>query len=49
MSYKILPLPFFEKQLKRLSKKYPSLKEEFLQLFESLEENPIQGTYLGVP
>lgn len=47
MSYKILPLPFFEKQLKRLSKKYPSLKEEFLQLIESLEENPVQGTSLG--
>ncbi len=47
MSYKILPIPPFDKQLKGLSKKYPSLKEEFLSLIESLEENPIQGVDIG--
>ena len=40
MSYNIIPLPPFERQLKRLSKKYPSLKEEYLQLIESLEKKP---------
>jgi len=47
MSYNILAIPPFDRQLKRLSKKYPSLKEEYLELIESLEQNPEQGTNLG--
>ncbi len=47
MSYNILPIPPFDRQLKRLSKKYSSLKEEFLSLIERLELNPEQGTKLG--
>lgn len=47
MSYNILPIPPFDRQLKRLSKKYPSLKEEYFELIESLEQNPEQGTNLG--
>lgn len=47
MSYKILSIPPFDKQLKRLAKKYPSLKKEFGELIESLEEKPEQGQPLG--
>ncbi len=47
MSYKVLPIPPFDRQLKRLSKKYPSLKEEYFELIETLEQNPEQGTNLG--
>ena len=47
MNYSILPIPPFDRQLKRLNKKYPSLKQEFLELIERLEENPEQGTNLG--
>ena len=47
MSYNVLPIPPFDRQLKRLSKKYPSLKEEYFELIESLEQNPEQGTNLG--
>lgn len=47
MSYNVLPIPPFDRQLKRLSKKYPSLKEEYLNLINSLETNPEQGTNLG--
>jgi mRNA-degrading endonuclease RelE of RelBE toxin-antitoxin system len=47
MSYNILPLPPFEKQIKRLVKKYPSLKTEYLNLIESLEKNPNQGSNIG--
>jgi mRNA-degrading endonuclease RelE of RelBE toxin-antitoxin system len=47
MSYKVLPIPPFDRQLKRLSKKYPSLKEEYFELIENLEQNPVQGTNLG--
>lgn len=47
MSYSVIAIPPFDRQLKRLSKKYPSLKQEYLELIESLEENPEQGTNLG--
>ena len=47
MSYKIFTIATFDKQIKRLSKKYPSLKKEFSELIETLETNPEQGTALG--
>jgi mRNA-degrading endonuclease RelE of RelBE toxin-antitoxin system len=47
MSYNIIAVPTFRKELKQLVKKYHSLKTDLSLLFESLEENPIQGTYLG--
>ena len=47
MSYNIVAVPTFRKELKKLAKKYPSLKSELVFLFETLEENPIQGTSLG--
>jgi len=47
MSFNILSIPPFDKQLKRLAKKYPSLKKEFADLLEKLEQQPEQGTKLG--
>ncbi len=47
MSYSVITIPPFDRQLKRLSKKYSSLKEEFLELIISLEQNPEQGIKLG--
>jgi mRNA-degrading endonuclease RelE of RelBE toxin-antitoxin system len=47
MSYKVLSIPPFDRQLKRLAKKYRSLKREFAALLESLEQDPEQGTPLG--
>lgn len=47
MSYSIFTLRSFEKQLKRLVKKYPSLKKEYIDLIDSLEINPEQGADLG--
>ncbi len=47
MNYKIISIPPFDKQLKRLAKKYKSLKNDFAKLLESLEEDPEQGTNLG--
>jgi mRNA-degrading endonuclease RelE of RelBE toxin-antitoxin system len=47
MSYNVLTISPFDKQLKRLSKKYPSLKKEFSELIEILENNPEQGIALG--
>lgn len=47
MNYDVRIIPPFDKQLKRLAKKYPSLKNEFAKLLESLEQEPEQGTNLG--
>jgi mRNA-degrading endonuclease RelE of RelBE toxin-antitoxin system len=47
MNYKIFITDAFEKELKKLSKKYPSLKTDFKNLILSLKENPIQGQPLG--
>ena len=47
MNYKIEVTAHFAKQLKRLSKKYPSLKTEFSELVSLLKENPEQGTNIG--
>ena len=35
--------PEFEKALKRLSKKYPSLKTDYLIFLKELEQNPTMG------
>ena len=47
MSYNIYTLPFFDKQLKRLIKKYPSLKNEYADLIQLITVNPESGTPLG--
>jgi len=47
MSYSVIAVPKFKKELKKLAKKYPSLKVEFATLIESLETEPEQGTALG--
>lgn len=47
MSYEIESISLFDKQAKRLVKKYPSLKNDLAELFEALANNPNQGTALG--
>ena len=47
MSYKVKTIVVFEKQAKRLTKKYASLKNELMLLISHLKENPEQGTPLG--
>jgi mRNA-degrading endonuclease RelE of RelBE toxin-antitoxin system len=47
MSYNIIGVPTFRKELKKLAKKYNTLKTDLAILFESLEQNPVQGTSLG--
>ncbi|MDQ6763524.1 MAG: type II toxin-antitoxin system RelE/ParE family toxin [Bacteroidota bacterium] len=47
MRYKVKAISKFEKELKRLAKKFPSLKAEYLQLIKSLQNHPTQGTPLG--
>ena len=37
MNYDVATIPPFDKQLKRLAKKFPSLKKDFAKLIETLE------------
>lgn len=43
----VLSISPFDKQIKRLVKKYPSLKTEFANLIDSLEYEPQLGIPLG--
>jgi len=47
MSYNVETSVNFGRELKKLSKKYRSIKEEIAQLGQDLENNPIQGTPIG--
>ena len=47
MGYSVKSIVVFEKQAKKLIKKYASLKSELLELVQGLKENPKQGTAIG--
>ncbi len=47
MSYKVIATPRFRRELKRLVKKFRSLKKEYAGLVEDLEKNPATGDPLG--
>lgn len=47
MSYKIVNTSEFQKEIKHLAKKYPSLHNDFANFLKELSQNPFQGTSLG--
>jgi len=47
MKYNVLTIPPFDRQLKRLARKFPSLKAEYANLIDELSENPERGVSLG--
>ena len=47
MNYSIIATHKFEKEIKRLIKKFPSLKKEYAALIAKLKNNPATGTPLG--
>ena len=47
MSYNVKTIAVFEKQAKRLIKKYVSLKKELLALVQELKEQPEQSIPIG--
>ena len=47
VNFNVRTIKKFERQARRLVKKYPSLKEEIGTLIEKLEKNPTCGTPLG--
>jgi mRNA-degrading endonuclease RelE of RelBE toxin-antitoxin system len=47
MSSKVVVTPNFQREAKKLKKKYHSLKKELNELVESLEKDPLQGTLIS--
>ena len=47
MSYEIVALPEFSKNLKRISKKYKQVKKDILTLVDELKTNPKAGVQLA--
>jgi len=47
MSYSIKTISVFERQAKRLIKKFPSLKQEIRKLVDELKNEPTKGKALG--
>jgi len=47
MSYNVIAIPNFRRELKKLAKKFPSLKDDFVKLIASLQQEPVQGKSLG--
>lgn len=47
MNYKINVLYSFERELKRLGKKYRSIKNDYAILLQELYDNPTSGVHLG--
>ena len=47
MDYEIITTANFEKAAKPLLKKYPSLRQELIQLESNLQNHPFTGTSLG--
>ena len=48
MNYRINVLPEFAKNLKRLSKKYRSIKQDYANFIKELHHNPNSGVEIGV-
>jgi len=47
MSFNIITLRSFDKELKKLAKKYQSLKQDYADLLDEIELNPQLGTPIG--
>jgi mRNA-degrading endonuclease RelE of RelBE toxin-antitoxin system len=47
MKFSVIPSDKFKKEAKRLIKKFPSLKQELIELNYALENEPELGTPLG--
>ena len=46
MSYNIIATPNFSKELKKLAKKYPSIKSDYQKILDDLTLNPKLGTLI---
>ena len=47
MSYNIETIPHFDKDVKKLKKRFPNIKNDLKELIVELKESPISGTHLA--
>ena len=47
MSYSVKTIPYFDRQAKRLIRKYSSFRSELTELAKTLAKDPTQGIKLG--
>ncbi len=47
MNYKIHTIPRFDKDVKKLKKRFPKIKNDLSQLIQQLKNNPIMGIALS--
>ena len=47
MSFKTIPTSGFEKEIKKLAKKYKTIKPDLLKLIDEISQNPFSGDSLG--
>ena len=47
MNYNFTTYPTFDREIKRLAKKYKSLRQDIIVLTKEIENNPSAGTDLG--
>ncbi len=47
MNYRFITYPTFERELKRLAKKYKSIKQDIIALSQEIAQNPDAGTDMG--
>ncbi|CAA6818083.1 MAG: Unknown protein [uncultured Sulfurovum sp.] len=47
MNCNVLTIPQFEKDVKKLAKKFKAIKKDLFNLISELQEEPTQGTSLG--
>lgn len=47
MSFNVKTISVFDRQAKRMVKKFPSLKKEIQELIKELKEEPEKGTSIG--
>jgi len=47
MNYNLIVQPTFQREAKKMAKRYKSFKDDYRNLIERLENNPLLGTDLG--
>ena len=48
MSYSVVAIPYFSKEIKKLAKKFPSLKNDFGKLINSLQITQLKALHLEI-
>ncbi len=47
MSFEVVSSPVFDRAVKRLAKRYPSMRTDIAELIDELANAPVQGISLG--